>query len=120
MLFKTKKPSTVCRWLFYCHISTPNKVHVSFKETKCPWCSWGERLDLNIKSTEVLLRCSDQYYQGYATAVTRKLGIATVFYVGVDSADGKLENVLMREVFNHASVPIENLAEGFTSIRVRN
>jgi len=97
---------------FYDMLPSPYKAHVSFKGTEYPWYSWGESLDPN-KSTEVLVRHSDQYYQGDPAAVTRKLGKGTVTYVGVDSADGKLENALMREVFNRASVPVENLAEGF-------
>jgi beta-galactosidase len=97
---------------FYDMLPSPYKAHVSFKGTEYPWYSWGESLDPN-KSTEVLVRYTDQYYQGDPAAVTRKLGKGTVTYVGVDSADGKLENALMREVFNCASVPVENLAEGF-------
>jgi len=45
--------------------------------------------------------------------VTRKLGKGTVTYVGVDSTSGDLEAQLIRDVFTRASVPVENLADGF-------
>jgi beta-galactosidase len=45
--------------------------------------------------------------------VTRKLGKGTVTYLGVDSTNGDLEAQVIRDVFTRASVPVENLADGF-------
>ena len=97
---------------FYDTIPAPYSGNVNADGKTFNWTSWAEILE-PAADTTVVATHADQFYAGKPAAVTRKLGKGTVTYVGVDSTSGDLEAQLIRDVFTRASVPVENLADGF-------
>jgi beta-galactosidase len=75
------------------------------------WNTWADILTPK-QGTEVLATYADQFYNGKAAVVTRKLGKGSVTYIGVESKDGSLERQIVRTIYNRASVQIEDLPKG--------
>ena len=92
-------------------LPSPHVGHVSAFGIEHEWASWGETLDPG-PGTRVLVRYTDQFYRGGAAVVTRKAGKGTVTYAGVDTLDGKLEQSVVRGLFERAGVAIEDYPEG--------
>jgi len=97
---------------FYDTLPAPNSGTIKAGKQTYDWISWAEVLEPNEGTTTVAVH-ANQFYAGKPAAVTRKLGQGTVTYIGVDSANGGLEAQIIREVFQRAHVPVENLADGF-------
>jgi beta-galactosidase len=75
------------------------------------WNNWGDVLE-PLPGTEVWATYTNQFYAGKAAVVSRKWGKGTVTYVGPDTDDGALEEAVLRQVYERASIPIEDLPEG--------
>jgi len=75
------------------------------------WNVWGEILK-PYKGTKILATYADQFYKGKPAVVSRTLGKGTVTFIGVTTKDGKLEKEIIREVYIHAKVEIENYPKG--------
>jgi beta-galactosidase len=75
------------------------------------WRAWADLLRPNPEATS-LATYTDQFYAGASAAVTRRLGKGTVTYIGVETLDGILERGLVRQVYERARVPIEDLPRG--------
>ena len=97
---------------FYDTLPEPRSAKVKAGRQTYTWVTWGEVLSANLGIT-VLAEHVGQFYTGKPAAVTRQLGKGTVTYIGVDSETGGLEAQLVRQVFQHAGVAVENLADGF-------
>ena len=97
---------------FYDTLPAPNLGQVKAGKETFTWTSWAEILEPDAGTTVVATH-ADQFYAGKPAAVTRPLGKGSVTYIGVDSDKGDLEAQLIREVFQRAKVPVDNLADGF-------
>jgi beta-galactosidase len=75
------------------------------------WNNWGDVVE-PISNSAVWASYSDQFYQGKAAVLHRKLGKGTVTYVGTDTDDGTLEKDVLRKIFTNANVPTLALPEG--------
>ncbi|KZC35567.1 MULTISPECIES: beta-galactosidase [Rhodanobacter] len=75
------------------------------------WHRWADILSPR-PGTEVLATYADHYYAGKAAATTRRLGKGTVTMIGVSTDDGTLEREIVRSVYQHAGVAIEDLPTG--------
>ena len=76
-----------------------------------PWSSWADVLQVD-SGTTVLARYNDQFYQGKAAASTRRLGLGSISYIGVESEDGSLEQQLLQTIYRSAKVSTLNLPKG--------
>jgi beta-galactosidase len=85
------------------------KVTMAGKEYS--WNNWGDMLE-PAKGTEVWANFADQFYAGLPTVSNRKLGKGTVTYIGTDTDDGKLEQAVLKKVFETNGVAIQELPEG--------
>jgi len=97
---------------FYDTLPAPNVGKVKAGKQVYDWVSWGEVLEPR-EGTSPLAHYADQFYAGGVAAVTRTLGRGTVTYIGVDSQDGALEALLVRDVFKRAGVRVEQFDDGF-------
>ncbi|MBP7777151.1 MAG: beta-galactosidase [Acidobacteria bacterium] len=75
------------------------------------WRAWAD-LFRPQAGTTTLATYADQFYAGAAAAITRRLGKGTVTYIGVETIDAALERELVRQVYERARVPIEDLPAG--------
>jgi len=75
------------------------------------WNNWADILE-PTGNTSVWATYSNQYYQGKAAVVSRKLGKGTVTYVGPDTDDGRLEYEVVSRVYREAGIPIAAYPEG--------
>ena len=75
------------------------------------WRAWADLLRPGADAT-TLAAYADQFYKGAAAAVTRRLGKGTVTYIGVETLEGTLERNLVRQVYERAQVPIDDLPAG--------
>lgn len=85
------------------------KVTMAGKEYS--WNNWGDMLE-PAKGTEVWANFADQFYAGLPTVSNRKLGKGTVTYIGTDTDDGKLEQAVLKKVFETNGVAVQELPEG--------
>lgn len=85
------------------------KVTMAGKEYS--WNNWGDMLE-PAKGTEVWANFADQFYAGLPTVSNRKLGKGTVTYIGTDTDDGKLEQAVLKKVFETNGVVVQELPEG--------
>ena len=97
---------------FYDLLPPPVNGHVRSGSKQYAWGSWADVLEPG-SGTEVLASYADQFYAGKAAAVTHKLGKGTVTYIGVDSQDGDLENVLLHKVYADAGAAPASLHRDF-------
>lgn len=75
------------------------------------WSSWGEILNPG-PGTLVLGTHQGDFYAGRPAVITRKLGKGSVTYVGVDSQNGRLEELVLRKIFKGAGIEIEQYPAG--------
>ena len=80
-------------------------------ETNYSWNIWGDVLTAN-KGTEVWATYEEEFYQGKAAVLHRKLGKGTVTYVGVASDEAALEKAVLQKLYALQRVQIEDLPEG--------
>ncbi len=78
---------------------------------KYAWKTWGEILKPRT-GTEVLGTFEGDFYAGKPAVISRKLGKGTVTYVGIDSNDGLLENVMLKKLYARIAIQVENYPEG--------
>lgn len=84
---------------------------VAMGKATFPWRAWADLLRPAAGTTS-LASYADQFYAGASAAVTRRLGKGTVAYIGVETIDGALERNLVRQVYQRAQVPIDDLPPG--------
>jgi len=84
---------------------------VEYEDEKMEWKSWGEILKPRKGSDVWAIHCGD-FYSGEAAVVSKKLGMGSVTYLGIDSENGFLENKILRRIFNNMKVPVENYPAG--------
>jgi len=75
------------------------------------WNIWADILEPG-KGTEVWAKYADQFYAGKAAVTYRKLGKGSVTYIGTETNDSKLEKEILKKVYQNASIPIQEQAEG--------
>ncbi|MFA9370734.1 MAG: beta-galactosidase [Labilibaculum antarcticum] len=75
------------------------------------WSSWGDLIIPDDK-TEVVASYADQFYKGTSCILKNEIGQGQVWYIGVESADGKLERDVIRSVFKQNKVSVVNYPEG--------
>ena len=75
------------------------------------WNIWADILEPD-KGTEVWAKYADQFYAGKAAVTYRKLGKGSVTYIGPETNDSKLEKEILKKVYQNASIPIQEQAEG--------
>ncbi len=109
---------TGCEMSFFDLLSpeTPGKVSMDGKSYQ--WNTWGEVMKPG-KDVDVLATYQEEFYEGEAAVVTRKLGKGTVTYVGVDSQDGSFEADLLRKLYAQYGIDVMNLPYG-VNIEYRN
>ncbi len=83
---------------------------VDFAGQAFPWRVWGEWLSPDPEA-EVLAKYADQFYAGTPAVVRRHHGAGSVTYIGVHSTDGKLEQAVIRDVFDRAGVEVLKLPD---------
>ncbi|MBU3821013.1 beta-galactosidase [Flavobacteriaceae bacterium XHP0103] len=84
---------------------------IAFNNKTYSWHRWGD-LILAKNPENILTTYANQFYEGTAAVVTNKIGNGTVTYIGVDTDNGKLENDILKQVYNSANVETENYPEG--------
>lgn len=89
--------------------SKTGTVEMAGKEYQ--WNCWGEQIDANDK-TKVLAKYTDQFYKGASCCLQNHIGKGKVWYIGVDSKDGKLEKDIIRQAYDSNNIKTENYPEG--------
>ena len=84
---------------------------VKFNGKEYVWNNWADVLTPSASITSLAIY-SNQYYAGKSAIVSRKLGLGTVTYVGVDSEDGVLEKDVLLSVYKQAGITSENYPKG--------
>ena len=84
---------------------------VRFDGQPFAWTSWGEILNPR-KGTATLANYEGDFYAGRAAVISRKLGLGTVTYIGVDSQSGQLEKRILTRLFTESGVPVESYPAG--------
>lgn len=92
------------------HLPAKYPGMVSHKNTMYLWHKWGDWLEPN-HDTKVLAEYADQFYQGTAAAITRKLGKGSVTYIGVYSDTGELERSILRDLYLSTGARILDLPD---------
>ncbi|MFD0991414.1 beta-galactosidase [Mariniflexile jejuense] len=87
----------------------PGKI--KFNNNDFEWTSWGDLLK-PYKDTETWATYNSEFYSGTSAIISRKLGIGTVTYIGVDSKNGDLEKQVLIKLYNQQNIPVENYPEG--------
>lgn len=75
------------------------------------WNNWADLLAPD-ENTEVLATYDNQFYKGKAAVVKHKLGKGSVTYIGVDTDDSRLEEDLLRDIYNNAGATTESYPPG--------
>jgi beta-galactosidase len=65
-----------------------------------------------FEGTRALAVYGNQFYSGKAAVISRGFGKGTVTYVGVDTDDGRLEQSVMRKIYQSAGIAVEDYPEG--------
>jgi len=84
---------------------------ITFDGKSYEWNNWGDIIE-PAAGTEVWATFADQFYAGKPTVIHRKLGKGTVTYIGTDTDDGKMENAVMKKVYETAGVQVSVVPEG--------
>lgn len=92
-------------------IIDPNVGQVKFGGQDYEWNNWGDILEPQ-DGTETWGIYEDTFYKGKAAITHRKLGQGTVTYVGVDTDEADLERAVLKQVYEQAGIPVEDLPEG--------
>lgn len=75
------------------------------------WRSWGEQV-IPKNGTQVLGTYADQFYKGTACVLKKEFGEGKVWYIGIESTNGKLERDILKAAFKENNVEIEDYPEG--------
>ncbi|WP_153798591.1 beta-galactosidase [Foetidibacter luteolus] len=75
------------------------------------WNNWADLL-VPENSTNVLATYNNQFYEGAAAVVTRRLGKGSVTYIGVDTEEGALEKDVLKSIYKEAGASVENYPDG--------
>ena len=84
---------------------------VWFEGNPYAWTSWGEILNPR-SGTASWAKYEGDFYAGRSAVISRKLGLGTVTYVGVDTKSGMLERKIMGRLFLESGVSVENYPDG--------
>ncbi len=84
---------------------------ITMLDASYQWSSWGDQI-IPEASTEVLAHYNDQFYKGTSCILKHKMGKGTVWYIGVESADGQLEKDVIKEVFRNNDIEVEDYPKG--------
>ncbi len=87
------------------------KGTVDMQGTTYNWNNWADLLDAD-KGTEVVATYGNQFYNGKAAVVRRKLGKGSVTYIGVDTDNSKLEKEILRNTYQSVGAVAEDYPEG--------
>jgi beta-galactosidase len=87
------------------------KGEVEMNSLKYNWNNWADLLQPET-GTQVLAAYDNQFYKGKAAVVSRKVGLGSVTYIGVDTDDSKLEKDVLRNIYINAGATTENYPEG--------
>ncbi|MFW5699668.1 MAG: beta-galactosidase [Bacteroidota bacterium] len=90
------------------HLPSERNGKVLYNGNKYDWYRWGDLIEPD-EGTEVLATYADQFYEGTAAVTRHEAGEGSVTYIGVWSNDGKLENDLLREVYQSAGASVLDL-----------
>ncbi len=71
---------------------------VSFRDVSYNWDTWGEILE--PEEAEIISRHEDNFYEGKAAVIRNRIGKGSVTYIGVNSADRKLEKEILRDLYS--------------------
>lgn len=77
------------------------------------WTTWGEILT-PANDAEVWARYTKEYYEGAPAVTFRRAGKGSVTHIGVDSRHGRLEQAVLRKVYDRLNIPVMNLPHGVT------
>ncbi len=99
--------------VFYDHLPPGCYATVEMNENTYRWNSWGDVMT-PTPGTEVWAGYSDQFYNGSAAVLHRKCGKGSITFVGVDSADGRLEHDVLKRLFLQNGISLLNLPDGVT------
>ncbi len=87
------------------------KGDILMNSTHYNWNNWADLLTTGT-DTQVLAAYDNQFYKGKAAVVTRKVAKGSVTYIGVDTDDSRLEEDLLRDIYNNAGATTEKYPEG--------
>lgn len=93
---------------FFDHLPAGRPGTVEMDGLSYAWHVWGDVLKPE-DGTTVLARHADQYYQGEAAVVTRRLGEGSVTYIGTFSDGGELERAVLRKVYQERGARLLDL-----------
>lgn len=99
--------------LYFDMLPETSQGQIKLGITTYPWNTWADVLT-PAPGTEVWATYIDQFYQGKAAVLSRRVGKGTVTYIGPDSDNGKLEEAVLRQVYAQANIPVLTLPEGVT------
>jgi beta-galactosidase len=97
--------------IFYDHMPMDKFGSIKMDEKDYEWNNWADILTTR-EGTQVWAKYSNQFYQGKAAVVHRKLGKGTVTYIGPDTDDSKLERNVLKKLYKNAGIKIEELPDG--------
>lgn len=95
---------------YYDHLPPGTKGTIRMGGKDYSWNVWADKLTPDAQ-TEVMATHADQFYQGSAVVVRRKLGKGQVYYIGAHSEGGELETSVLRQAFTGAGATILNLPD---------
>lgn len=84
---------------------------VVMDDQKFAWSSWGDVLNPD-DSTETWGIYTGDFYAGKASVIFNNNRKGTVTYVGADSNNGDLEYTVLKKLYNHLGIVIENYPKG--------
>lgn len=103
---------TGCTIDFFDLLPANRQATVTFNGQRYAWNNWGEALTLVQPTATALVTHADQFYAGKPAAVRNRLGRGTATYIGLDTDGGELERHLLKNVYETANLPVQELPEG--------
>lgn len=97
--------------IYFDHLPPDYHANVDFNGRSYQWNNWADIIT-PAPDAQVWAAFADQFYQGKAAAVHRRIGEGTVTYIGVDTDDGALERDILRRLYAERKVPVETLPYG--------
>lgn len=97
--------------LYNDQLAGSDEASVLFGDKKYSWNVWSEILEVlpqkqPTEMAKVWATYNDQFYAGFPSVISRKLGKGTVTYMGVWTKDGELERQVLRKVYQQAGAQI--------------
>ncbi len=89
--------------------SKPGQIEMNGKTYN--WVTWGEQIE-PIDKSNIIAKYVDQFYKGSACCLQNKIGNGTVWYIGVDTQDGKLEKEIIKQMYASNNIQTEDYPEG--------